>query len=112
MEQLSTLTYELVAIDCPVPAAREGTAGYRRVGRYPTYRSALQARVEDVLAVLMANDGRRVRAEHLVIGPGVAGPATVSGCCTDLGAELSPGRLEPADIERTRAWLMQAHGLE
>ena len=100
------LPYEVLALgDGPREA-------WRRVGRYPHLEAALTARVADVLAQLEANDGWLVFAEHLVIGPGPSGPASVFGYATEVGADPGSSRVpDPFDLEGTRRWLLAAHDL-
>ena len=98
--------YEVLAVgDGPREA-------WRRVGRYPDLETALIARVQDILTLLEANDGWMVFAEHLVIGPGPAGPVSVYGYATEIGADPTSNRVpDPFNLEGSRRWLLAAHDL-
>jgi hypothetical protein len=98
--------YELVAL-----GGHPG-APWRRVGRYADLEATLTARVEDVLAQLQANDGWMVVAEHLVIGPGPAGPASLSSFVTEIGADPHSNLVpDPFDLDGSRRWLLAANEL-
>ena len=76
-------------------------ACWRSVGRYPDLDQAVRARIEDVLAQLVTN-GWLVTAEHLVIGPGADGPATVYCCMTELGADPTSDLPSPGPLRARR----------
>jgi len=98
--------YELMVVD-------ELADTRRLIGRYPDYRSAVRARVHDVLHQLRRNGGSWTRVEHLIVGPGVDGPRTPHPFCTELGVDTSAGR-EPTDkdFEEDQRWLYAAHELD
>jgi len=103
---VTDLPYEVLALGSGAGAS------WRRVGRYQDLDAALAARVEDVLAQLQANDGWVVFTEHLVIGPGPAGPASVHSYATRVGAERTSDRVpDPANLDDSRRWLLAAHDL-
>src|SRR4051812_38372351 len=84
-------SYQLIALARPRSAAP--ALGWRHLGHYPALDDALRARVTDVLEQLAANDGWLVTVEHLVIGPGPDGPATVLGHITEIGADPAEDRV-------------------
>jgi hypothetical protein len=103
-------SYQLIALGRPL--AGEPTLAWRHLGHYPALDEALRGRVDDVLAQLAANDGWLVTVEHLVIGPGPDGPATVLGHITEIGADPAEDRVpDPYDEAGARRWLMAAHDL-
>jgi hypothetical protein len=99
------VSYELLMLD--------DDSNPHSIGCYPDYDSALRARVEDVLSWLRRNGGWRTRVEHVIVGPGVDGPATSHPFCTELGVDPRGGR-EPTetDLEDNRRWLLEVHELE
>src|SRR4051794_7301207 len=100
--------YQLIALNRA--GDNEPALAWRHLGHYPALDKALRARVDDVLAQLAANDGWLVTVEHLVIGPGADGPATVHGHITELGADPAEDRVpDPYDEAGARRWLMAAH---
>jgi hypothetical protein len=107
------LPYQLIALGAAHDGARgQHYAPWQHLGRYADRESVLRARVENVLEQLEGNDGWLVQTEHLVIGPGPDGPATVSSCVSSVGAD--PHReLVPAPFNRdaVRDWLLAAHGV-
>ncbi len=101
--------FDVIAVD----NAAAHQSQWRLVGRYPGLPLALRARVEDVLALLVINDGWLIRAEHLIVGPGMRGPATVSAYVSEIGADPASDRVpDPFDLEGSRRWLLHAHGLD
>ena len=99
--------FDVIAVD-----SDHGPAGWRSVGHYAHLDDAIRARVNDVLVQLARNDGWLVTAEHLVVGPGEDGPATVRCCLAEVGADPASDRLpDPMDLDDTRHWLLAAHGL-
>lgn len=106
------MPYQLVALAAAARPSPDAPRSWRHLGQFPDLNSALHARVDDVLAQLTANDGWLVQVEHLLIGPGPAGPATVSSCVSSVGADphsdLVPA---PFDLDATRSWLIAGHGL-
>lgn len=104
---LHGLPYEVIAI-----SSRLAPGSWRSVGHYADLDQAIRARIEDVLAQLLSNDGWLVTSEHLVIGPGIDGPATVHCCMTEIGADPASNRVpDPFNLDATRGWLLAAHGL-
>jgi len=102
--------YQLIALGRP--KAAPPTLAWRHLGHYPALDEALQARVDDVLAQLAANDGWLVTVEHLVIGPGADGPATILGHITEIGADPNDDRVpDPYNEAGARRWLMAVHDL-
>ncbi len=82
----------------------------RFVGEYPTYAEALAARGSDTFTELVANDGWWLRIEHVIVGPGLDGPATVHPFCTELGVD--PHRTvgpTPDDLVDAHGWLTALH---
>lgn len=105
-----TPTYQLIALTHARAADR--SVGWRHLGHHPHLEAALRARVEDVLAQLAANDGWLISAEHLIIGAGPDGPATVFGHVTEIGADPASDRIpDPHNEAGARAWLLAAHRL-
>lgn len=107
------LPYQLIALGAADDRARgQDRPPWQHLGRYADLESVLRARVEDVLGQLEGNDGWLVQTEHLVIGPGRDGPATVSSCVSSVGAdphsELVPGAF---NRDAVRGWLLAAHGV-
>jgi hypothetical protein len=101
--------FQLIALT-PMAVGRPG--GWRDLGRYPDLESALRARVDDVLAQLVNNDGWLITAEHLLIGPGPDGRNVVAGHVTELGADPASDRVpDPYDELATRRWLLAAYRL-
>ncbi len=91
------MDFHLIAIDPP---------GRRAVGRYRTYRAAIEAVDADTLAQLVAGGGWRRRVEHLIVGPGPDGSAAEHPQCVELG--VSPERgwpPGPSDMRATERWL-------
>lgn len=96
------MSYELIAI------AAGGDR--RRLGTYPTYAEAVRARGDDVFAQLRDAAGWWTRAEHVIVGPGLDGPDTEHGFCTELGVDsdgVNPPA--PADLLDARQWLDSLH---
>jgi hypothetical protein len=95
------LPYELLA----VPAGA-GEAALRRIGRYRTYDEALRARDEDLLDQLAAHGGWYTLIEHVIVGPGLAGPRTAHRHASALGVDPAAGRVpSPDDLDDARSWL-------
>lgn len=85
---------------------------WRDLGRFCDLETAVRARVEDVLAQLAANDGWLITAQHLVIGPGHDGPATLYPYISELGADPASDRVpSPHNEPAMRRWLLAAHAL-
>lgn len=100
--------YQVLAVGASAGSQR----CWRSLGRYPSMETALRARVQDVLRQLVGNHGWLTNAEHLIIGPGHAGPATVHSFLTQLGNEPSADEdSSPLDLEGSRQWLLAAHEL-
>lgn len=96
------MTYDLITL------AADGSR--QLVGRFEDYDDAVAARGRHVLARLAAEGGWWTRAEHVIVGPGLAGPRTEHGCCTELGVD--PNRADapsPADLAGAREWLEALH---
>lgn len=103
-------TYQLIALN--PGGAGDSSAGWRHLGHHPDLETALRARVEDVLHQLAGRDGWLVTAEHLVIGPGPDGPATIFGHVTEIGADPASDRApDPHNEAGARRWLLSAHHL-
>lgn len=101
MNDLDDAAYELFA----VPAGAE-EAALRRIGRYLTYDEALRARDEDVLDQLVARGGWYTLIEHVIVGPGLAGPRTAHRHASALGVDPAAGRVpSPEDLDDARRWL-------
>ena len=95
------MIYELLRIDGDV---REP------LGEYDNYAEALSARCQDVLALLRDHDGWWTRAEHVIVGPGLDGPCTEHGLCTEIGVDRD--RHEPPtadDLIDAEEWLTPLH---
>jgi hypothetical protein len=87
-------------------------APYRDLGRYGDLETVVRARVEDVLRQLAANDGWLVRVQHLIIGPGHDGPATVRSYISGVGADPADDQVpSPHNEPALRDWLLSAHGM-
>jgi hypothetical protein len=95
----------------PYRLIRLASGGERlAVGEYDTYPAALQARADDVIEQLDANDGWWLRVEHVIVGPGLLGAATEHPFCTELGVDPATGRLPtPVDLDDARCWLADLH---
>lgn len=110
MTSTSGATYQLIAL--PRGGNRSRKGDWRHLGTHLDLASALRARVEDVLTQLAANDGWLILCEHLVIGPGPDGPATVFGHVTEIGADPAADRVpDPHNEAGARQWLLAAHRL-
>lgn len=110
----SALPYQLIALHLPSTRHRvRGDQGaWRYLGHHPDLDATLRARVEDVLAQLAANDGWLIQVEHLIVGPGPDGPATISCCVSELGADPRSDRIPaPFDLSGARRWLLATHQL-
>jgi hypothetical protein len=95
------MTYELLRVT---------GSGRHLIGDYGTYGAALTARCDDVLAELRGNGGWWTRAEHVIVGPGLEGPRTEHGLCTELGVDRD--RTDPpaaADLVDAEQWLVPLH---
>lgn len=100
--------YQLLRVS--VARGDEPAAACRNLGRYDDLEAAVRARVEDVLRQLAANDGWLVHAEHLIIGPGEEGPATVHHYISGVGADPADDRVpSPHNEPALRRWLLSAH---
>lgn len=96
------MTYDLIAV------AADGDRTV--IGHYDRYDHAVAARGRDVLTQLAAAGGWWTRVEHVIVGPGLAGPQTEHGFCTELGVdpdrESAPSA---ADLADAREWLDTLH---
>ena len=100
--------YRLFAVT--TVGAESGPVGWRYRGHYADLQAAVLARVEDVLAQLAASDGWLINTEHLIIGPGHDGPATLHLYVTELGADPDSDRVpSPHNEPAMRRWLLSAH---
>src|SRR5437773_1949977 len=98
------MTYRLIRINGDEPT--------RTVGVHDGYEQALAARADDVLAQLVERGGWRTRIEHVIVGPGVDGPATVHPLCTELGVDPGGGGVpQPRDLDDAREWLTVIHAV-
>ena len=98
------MSYVLIAVD--------GETAPRRLGHFKDYRSAELALAEDLLQVLLANGGWRVRVEHQIIGPGRDGPQTVHQACAELGTHRADSDVpDPVEVATVRRWLLHTHDL-
>lgn len=96
------MTYDLIAI------ADDGSR--RHVASFADYADAVAARGRDVLTQLAAHGGWWTRVEHAIVGPGVDGPRTEHGFCTELGVDPDRDRAPTAaDIADAREWLEALH---
>ncbi len=85
---------------------------WRTVGRYCDLETAVRARVEDTLQQLAHNDGWLTTAQHLIIGPGHEGPATLHNYITEIGADPADDHVpSPHNEPALRRWLLSAHSL-
>lgn len=85
---------------------------WRHLGHHPDLESAVRTRIEDVLEQLALNDGWLINAQHLVIGPGVDGPATLHSYVTEVGADPGDDKVpSPHNEPALRQWLLTAHSL-
>jgi hypothetical protein len=83
---------------------------WRHLGHYPDLETAVRARIEDVLAQLAVNDGWLLNAQHLIIGPGDDGPATLHCYVSEVGADPSDDKVpSPHNEPALRQWLLSAH---
>ena len=97
------MSYELIAVDGDIPL--------RQLGDFTDYSGAERALVEDILQILTANEGWRVRVEHQIIGPGRDGPRTIHRACAELGTHRADSVVpEPVDVDEVRCWL-HGHGV-
>jgi len=91
------MNYQLIAID---------RAGSRSLGRYRSYRAAVEAGDADTVAQLAAGGGWRRRIEHLIVGPGADGAEAGHPQCVELGVArdrgVPPG---PEDLREAEQWL-------
>jgi hypothetical protein len=100
-----TASYRLFAVP------REPEAGLSLLGTYRSFEAALQARDADVIRQLEAAGGWYLLIEHLIVDPGLRGPATMPPLATALGVD--PSRPEPPnqhDLVDTQHWLAVIHG--
>ena len=96
------MTYDLITV------ASDGSR--TPVGRYDNYDDAVAARGRDVLAQLAAQGGWWTRIEHVIVGPGLGGPRTEHGFCTELGVDPDrAGAPTSADLADAREWLEALH---
>ena len=96
------MTYRLVSLT--------GQRRNQTLGEYDTYREAVTARGADAYQQLVDNEGWWLRVEHVIVGPGLAGPATDHRFCSEFGVD--PHRHEPpspGDLLDAREWLEDAH---
>ncbi|MCW2586570.1 MAG: hypothetical protein JWN55_2086 [Frankiales bacterium] len=102
--------FQLLAL---ITVRRSGQpVSWRHLGHYPDLETAVRARVEDVLAQLAVNDGWLVNAQHLVIGPGDDGPATLHCYVSEVGVDPSDEKVpSPHNEPALRRWLLSAHCL-
>lgn len=85
---------------------------WRHLGRHRDLEAAVRARVEDVLAQLNANDGWLINAQHLIVGPGADGPATLHSYISEVGADPGDDTVpSPHNEAAVRTWLLAAHSL-
>jgi hypothetical protein len=102
--------YQLLALK--ISRSDASFVAWRRLGRYRDLETAVRARVEDVLQQLAANDGWLINAQHLIIGPGHDGPATVHSYISEVGADPGDDRVPtPHNEPALRRWLLSAHSL-
>ena len=96
------MTYELIAIT--------GDGSRRSVGTYPDYADAVRARGDDAFAQLRDQDGWWTRAEHVIVGPGLDGPSTEHGFCTEFGVDRDRTAAPTIDeLLDAREWLHALH---
>src|SRR3954462_12789593 len=87
-------------------------SGWRTVGRYADYDSAIQAHITDSLDQLDRNDGWLLTCEHLVLGPEDDGSIGCWPQLVSLGADpCSDWVPAPYDRAGWREWLEQSHAL-
>jgi hypothetical protein len=102
--------YQLLALSS-APRDRPA-APCRHLGSYVDLEAGVRARVEDVLRQLAANDGWLIQAQHLIIGPGHDGPATVRCYISGVGADPADDQVpSPHNEPALRDWLLSAHSL-
>ncbi len=105
-----TAPYQLLGLS--ITRTDASFVGWRKLGRYCDLETAVRARVEDVLQQLAANDGWLINAQHLIIGPGHDGPATVHNYVSEIGADPADDRVPtPHNEPALRRWLLSAHSL-
>ena len=96
------MTYDLITI------ADDGSRTL--IGRFERYDDAIAARGHDVLAQLAAQGGWWTRVEHVIVGPGLAGPRTEHGFATELGVDPDRDSAPTAaDLADAREWLEALH---
>jgi hypothetical protein len=101
--------YQLIALH---DGSTSDQLRWRHLGRYGDLDQAVRARIDDVLAQLAGHDGWRIHVQHLIVGPGPDGPATVHCFVTDLGPDPADDVVpEPHDEPALRRWLLAAHAL-
>lgn len=81
-------------------AAPTGTG----LGEFPDFDAALAARDADVLTQLQARPAPRREITHLIVGPGLAGPATQHPVITFAGVDVDDPNPD-AELAETRRWL-------
>ena len=96
------MTYELIGIS--------GNGDRRSLGTFPQYADAVRARGDDVFAQLRHQGGWWTRAEHVIVGPGLDGPHTEHGFCTEFGVDRDRGEAPTIDdLIDAREWLTALH---
>ncbi|HET7328033.1 MAG TPA: hypothetical protein VF223_04225 [Trebonia sp.] len=80
----------------------------RLLGRFASYERAMRERDADVLVRLAAAGGYYLQVDHVIVGPGLAGPVTEHRVSTALGVDPEAGRVPtPADLLEAAGWLAQ-----
>jgi hypothetical protein len=85
---------------------------WRHLGHHADLETAVRARIDDVLEQLARNDGWLINSQHVIVGPGVDGPATVHSYASEVGADPSDDKVpDPHNEAALRHWLLMAHSL-
>jgi hypothetical protein len=102
--------YQLLALTTVRGGGRP--VSWRHLGHHEDLESAVRARIEDVLEQLALNDGWLINAQHLIVGPGVDGPATLHSYVSEVGADPGDDKVpSPHNEPALRHWLLSAHSL-
>ncbi len=80
----------------------------RPLGAYADFASALAERDQDVIRQLDAAGGQPVVITHLIVGPGLRGPATVHPVTSSVGQRGRVGDLSVL-LADTAHWLATIH---
>ena len=102
--------YHLLALTTVRGGGR--SVAWRLLGHHEDLETAVRARIEDVLEQLALNDGWLINSQHLIVGPGVDGPATLHSYVSEVGADPGDDKVpSPHNEPALRHWLLNAHSL-